>query len=43
VLEVSAAGVAPGSDGVLDDLVAALGGRFHATDGRIEAVIPCAL
>jgi len=41
-LAVCAEGSAPGVDGVLPDLVAALGGTFLSVDGRIEAVIPCA-
>ena len=42
ILAVSAEGAAPGADGVLPDLVAAVGGSFQTMNGRIEAVIPCA-
>ena len=41
-LTVVADGTAPGADGVLPDLVAALGGRIRLGDSSIEAVIPCA-
>ncbi|HEY4608096.1 MAG TPA: histidine kinase, partial [Ilumatobacteraceae bacterium] len=41
-LEIAAEAAAPGADGVLPDLVAALGGTFDIVDGRMEAVIPCA-
>ncbi len=42
LLVVSAAGATPGTNGVLPDLIVALGGSFRAMDGRIEVVIPCA-
>jgi len=42
VLEITSEGWASGTDGVLPDLVAALGGTFDSVEGRVEAVIPCA-
>ena len=41
-LTVMARGTVDGADGVLPDLIAALGGRILLGSSTIEAVIPCA-
>jgi signal transduction histidine kinase len=40
-LRVRAAGAGPGVDGILPDLVAAVGGEAHLDEPTITAVIPC--
>ncbi len=41
-LVVRAEGAGPGADGILPDLVAAVGGRLDLGPGSVTAVIPCA-